>query len=465
MIWSLSKFKDNIAVITESVSLTYGELDEQGKMMASVMPHHCLVFNFASNVLGAFFGYVSMLNNGIVQLVISDTMDSELRQILINTYHPSYLWIPTEKIDEFGYPSVIYEKFGYSLVKTELTPYPLAEDLAFLLTTSGSTGSPKLVRQTEINIRSNAEALVEYLELTVSERPMANLPMNYTYCISTINSHLLVGATILLTNRSVLEKEFWDFFKKEGATSFSGVPYTYEMLRKMRFKDMDLPSLRYFTQGGGKLIPKHQIEFAEYAEKTGRRFIIRYGQTEATSAVSYVPHQKIAEKIGSIGIPIPGGELMLLDADGNQITEPGVSGRLIYKGPNVTLGYAICGEDLSKPDERHGVLETGDLATMDADGYFYLVSREKRFLKIFGCRVSMDECETLIKTEFDIPCACVGQDDAMEIYITDENLKKPVGKFIAEKTGLNPVGFKVRYIPDIPRNDAGKTLYSALNNK
>ena len=238
--------------------------------------------------------------------------------------------------------------------------------------------------------------------------------MNYTYGLSIINSHLLVGAVLLLTEKALTQKEFWNFFKEAGATSFGGVPYTYEMLDRLRFYRMELPSLRYMTQAGGKLIPELHKKFAEYAEKNGKKFIVMYGQCEATARMGYLPADKAIEKCGSMGIAIPGGRFRLIGLDGSTVTEPYTTGELVYEGDNVTLGYAECGEDLLKGDEQHGVLETGDMAQFDEEGFYYIVGRKKRFLKIYGNRVNLDEIDRMVKGEFlGIDCAAAGVDDHM----------------------------------------------------
>jgi acyl-coenzyme A synthetase/AMP-(fatty) acid ligase len=216
------------------------------------------------------------------------------------------------------------------------------------------------------------------------------------------------------------------------------------------------------TQAGGKLSPELHKKFAEYAESTGRRFVVMYGQTEATARMSYLPYEKSLEKCGSMGIVIPGGEFSLIDVNGNTITESENAGELVYKGDNVTLGYAECGADLAKGDERGGVLITGDMAKRDSDGYYYIVGRKKRFLKIFGNRVNLDEAERLIKTAFDCECACAGADDKMSVYVTDAGIIQDVRKFISEKTGLHPSAFDVKAIDAIPKNEAGKIRYHAL---
>jgi acyl-coenzyme A synthetase/AMP-(fatty) acid ligase len=260
-----------------------------------------------------------------------------------------------------------------------------------------------------------------------------------------------------------MQKEFWQQFKKYGVTSFGGVPYTYEMLDKLRLYRMDLPTLRTMTQAGGKLSLDLHEKLAEYAERTNRCFVVMYGQTEATARMSYLPPEKSLEKYGSMGIAIPGGELSLIDALGNEIKEPEIVGELVYKGKNVTLGYAECGADLSKGDEREGILVTGDMAKCDADGYYYIVGRKKRFIKIFGNRVNLDEAERLIRTAFpNVDCACGGVDDKLKVYVTDGAFSDTIKKFLNEKTGVNQTAFEVAVISAIPRSESGKILYNEL---
>ena len=203
--------------------------------------------------------------------------------------------------------------------------------------------------------------------------------------------------------------------------------------------------------------------FAAYAQESGKHFVVMYGQCEATARMGYLPPERAVEKRGSMGIPIPGGRFRLVDAEGGEITAPHTTGELVYEGANVTLGYAERGEDLAKGDERSGVLQTGDMAQFDADGFYYIVGRKKRFLKLYGNRVNLDEVERLIKGAFDgIDCACGGVDDHMVLFVTDETMAAPVCEFVAQKTGINPVAFHSMVLAEIPKNDAGKTLYQAL---
>ncbi len=445
---------DGIAVVTDDGrEVSYAELKRMTEEWAAKVPPRSLVFLLVGNNLDSLVAYVACLNHGIVPLMLDAKIDGQLLQRFIEIYRPDFIWRP-------GSEGYVLEE---GLRTSDFRHPALFEDLALLLTTSGSTGSPKLVRQSYRNINANTASIVEYLRLDSTERPITTLPMNYTYGLSIINTHLTVGATILLTEKSIMQREFWNFFTEHGATSFGGVPYTYEMLDKLMFFRRKLPSLRTMTQAGGKILPTLHQKFAEYAKREGKNFVVMYGQCEATARMSYLPPERALDKVGSMGIAIPGGRFSLIDVDGRAINEPDITGELVYDGANVTLGYAECADDLSKGDERHGRLVTGDMARRDVDGFYYVVGRKKRFLKIFGNRVNLDETERLIKGRFPgMDCACGGMDDKMKIFVTEIGKETEVRDFVAEKTHLNFTAFDVVPIDSIPKNASGKTLYSEL---
>lgn len=463
MMWKFDRFGDAVALKNEyGQTLTYAQLKVEGEKLFEACGGRCLAFNLCQNSIGSVVGYTGFVENGVVPALLNAAIDAELFASLYEAYHPAYLWAPADFAWE-GCESV-YERFGYHLLKTpfgfETQLYP---ELALLLTTSGSTGSPKFVRQSYGNIRANTDSIVEYLKLDASEKPITTLPMNYTYGLSIINTHLDVGATILLTDKGIAQREFWNFFKTEEATSFGGVPYTYEMLERMRFLRMNLPSLRTMTQAGGKLLPDLHRKFVEWCTDNGKQFVVMYGQCEATARMAYLPWEKSLEKVGAMGVAIPGGRFELIDVNGEVITQPGVTGELRYYGGNVTLGYAESGAELAKGDERSGVLETGDMAQMDEDGYFTIVGRKKRFLKMYGNRVNLDETERMLKAAFpQCECACAGRDDHLMIFSTVESELPAMRSFLSEKTGLNLSGFHTLHLEAIPKNDSGKTLYREL---
>jgi len=464
--WRFDLFSDNTAIITDDgTEVTYGELEQEGALLAAAAGRRCLVFVLCRNEKGSLLGYTSFLNNNIVPLLLDAALERELLTNLIENYKPDHIWLPQSMADTFPDYSEIYSAWDYSLIELPYTnEYALNNELALLLTTSGSTGSPKLVRQSYKNIKANTESIVSYLKLTEIERPITTMPMSYTYGLSIINSHLWVGASMILTQKTLMDREFWSEFKNFRATSFGGVPYIYEMLDKLRLYRMDLPSLQTMTQAGGKLSPDLHKKIAEFAQASGREFFVMYGQTEATARMSYLPSEKSLEKYGSMGIAIPGGVFELIDENGEIIEENEIVGELVYKGDNVTLGYAECGADLSKDNEFGGVLITGDMAKRDSDGYYYITGRKKRFLKLFGSRVNLDETERMLDSRFkDIDCACGGIDDKMTVFLTDSETTSQVIDFLVEKTGFHHTAFTTVTVESIPRNEAGKILYSELN--
>ena len=454
------KEKGAIAAIdTTGNVITYGDLQNFAGEFYSAISKRTLIFILSENLIGSVAGYFAALSSKVPPLLLSCNIDREMLHKLIDNYHPEFLWMPERLAEEFKYQTV-FRKYNFALVKTGLTSFRLNEKLSLLLTTSGSTGSPKLVRHSYFNVEQNAGNVAKFFELGSSDRAIAILPMHYTMGLSVITSQLYAGSTLLLVNVTLTDRYFWQFIKEQKATSFTGVPYSYEVLFKLRFFRMDLPDMRLFTQGGGKLSRDMFIELADYALKTGKKFIATYGQTEGTARMAYLPAELAVTKTGSIGRAIPGGKFSLIDDHGTEIEEIEAVGELVYHGPNVTLGYALHGDDLQKGDENRGVLHTGDIARRDIDGCLFIVGRKSRFLKLFGTRISLDESEQIIKSAFNIDCVCTGTDEQMKIYITEQDKKEQVLKFMVEKTGLNYKAFEVLIVEEIKKNEAGKSIYN-----
>jgi long-chain acyl-CoA synthetase len=446
------KSPDHLALVDAGgLTLTWGELTDRIQKLGQSIPPRALVFIFCKNQCESVIGYLACLKQNAVALMLDSDLDETLVKSLIDTYHPGYLWRE--------------DNGTFRLHETHLPPFQLHDDLALLMTTSGSTGSPKLVRLSQRNLESNATSIANYLSIDASERGLVSLPLNYVYGLSIVNSHLSAGATLLLTGASVMQREFWQFVRNERANSMAGVPYTWEMLKKLRFMRMDLPDMRTLTQAGGKLAPALVKEFTDFAEQHGKRFIVMYGAAEATSRMAWLAPEFAQSKNGSIGNPIPGGTFLLLDAHGQTITTPDTEGELVYQGENVALGYAERGEDLASGDTFNGTLYTGDIARVDCDGFYTIVGRKKRFLKIFGNRVGLDEMEGLLKSGFpDLICACDGRDDLLCIFITDPAFESVVKQYAADKSQLHHSAFCVITLDEIPKNAAGKTLYHRLKD-
>lgn len=450
------KNRNKVAVIDDSgSSITYGDICNFSKDFEKHLPRRSLIFILSENKIGSLLGYTSALSNKIVPLILSAKTENKLFISLLNLYRPEYIWVPNEKVIQLNYEP-LFSAWDYTLVKTGFPPVHLHKELSLLLPTSGSTGSPKLVRHSYRNIEANAENVKRLFNLTEDEKAMAILPMHYTMGLSVIASHLLTGATLLLSGRSLLDKGFWTMLKE--ATSFTGVPYSYDILTKMRFTRMDLPNLKIISQGGGKLTIEMWQTLAQYAHDKGKKFIATYGQSECTARMAYLPAELAMTKVCSIGIAEPGGQLSIVDNEGVETFEGEATGEMVYRGENVTLGYATCQDDLMRGDENHGVMHTGDLAHRDADGCYFIVGRMKRFLKIFGLRIGLDEVENLIKSEFKIDCYCKGNDEKLIVLVTDGSIIDKLPAFIEDKTHLFHQKIEVEVVDAILRNEAGKVI-------
>ena len=449
-----NKDRQKVAAIDDSGRfVTYGDICDFSLEFAKYLSHRSFIFILSENCIGSLLGYTAALTNRVVPLIISASTEESLYNHLYELYKPEYLWLPQIKAEG---KDVVFSAWDYCLVKTGNKSTPMYEELSLSLPTSGSTGSPKLVRHSYRNIEANADNVRRLFKLDGTEKAMAILPMHYTMGLSVIASHLFAGSTLLLSGRSLLDKGFWATLKE--ATSFTGVPYSYEILMKMRFMRMDLPNLKVITQGGGKLSEEMFHDLAQYAHDHGKHFIATYGQSECTGRMAYLSPEMALEKTCSIGKAEPGGQLSIVDENGNETFEGEASGEMVYRGENVTLGYATCREDLLKGDENHGVMHTGDLARRDADGCYYIIGRLKRFLKIFGLRIGLDEVEQMIKAEFKTDCYCNGDDERLIVLVTDAKLKDILPSFIEGKTHLFHQRIEVRMVKEILRNEAGKVI-------
>ena len=467
MILNLDKWQHEAvaAIDAQGSQLTYGGLRDFAVQAGMLMPARSLFFLLVENNVGGIAWTIGNICAGNVPLILNAHLDEGLYKSLFELYQPPFVCVPEAMAERFDY-EVVLTCFGYTLMKTGCEACPLHEDLSHLLPTSGSTGSPKLVRHQYANIEAAALNISTFFELTEKDRPLMVLPLYYTMGLSMVFSHLYVGATILITNQSMTDRNFWRFMKEEHATSFTGVPYSFEILNLMRFFRMDLPDLTLLTQGGGRMTKELNLKFAEFCRDNGKRWIATYGQSECTARMAWLPAKWAVEKVGSIGIAVPNGELSLIDQDGQPITTPHTEGEMCYRGKNVTMGYARKRDDLLLGDERHGFIRTGDLAYFDEDGCYFIVGRMGRFLKLFGMRVGLDECERIVKGAFPgLECACVGTDEKMLVYLTDESYKDRVKEELVNRLKLVATSFEVRIIPAIPKNEAGKILYAKLDNK
>lgn len=449
---------DSINVDSKSNIYTYADIADIYSNVFKDIKSRVLIGIIAGNNIESFIAYMWALHTKNVPLMLG--VDMWALEEILKLYTPHFIWQP-KNMEILG--DIIAEFGSYALIRNpNVKDYVLHNDLALLLSTSGSTGSQKFVRISYKNLLENTQSIVKYLNLTSSDSAITSLPTHYSFGLSNVNTHLFVGGRVIVSAHSFVQQDFWDLMQQYEISTLAGVPYSFEMLDRLKVYQKDLPYLRRLLQAGGKLSEKLHQKFAEYALMHNKEFYVMYGQTEASPRMGYLPPKLALQKVGAMGIAIPHGKFMLIDEKGVKIDKPNTAGELIYKGNNVALGYAFNSDDLQKGDEFCGVLKTGDIARFDKDGIFYIIGRKSRFVKAYGNRVSLDELEHSIKHKFiGLECACVGSDNRISIFITKE-YKEEVKKFVVSVSGLHFSAFVVQVIKSLPKNSSGKIMYEAL---
>lgn len=447
--------------------ISYTLLQHKVQSFAKYLPAGSLVFLMGGNDLSTIVCYLACLETGAVPLLLNKDISAEILEDFLRLYQPDYFFSPTDyTFDQSGvridWENNSYALYGYVSVSRQ----PLHPELALLLATSGSTGSPKLVRLSLENLRSNACSIIQYLAITEADRAITSLPFNYSFGMSVVNSHLMAGACLVLSGRSILDPLFWSAVKEHSVTSIAGVPYTYNVLLRLGLDKMDIPSVKTLTQAGGKLDLGRAGKVSEICAMRGIRFFMMYGQTEASPRMAYLDPEDNLRKCGSIGKAIPGGRLWLEGEAGEILTESDQVGELVYSGPNVCMGYAVTRGELALGDVNHGILHTGDLARIDDQGYFFITGRKNRFLKVFGIRLSLDAVEQILAHK-GYACAAYGRDDLLVISIEHNGVIDtiPLVTELATTLAIHPTAVKIKVIPNLPRLSSGKLDYLCLNQQ
>lgn len=337
----------------------------------------------------------------------------------------------------------------------ESAPHP---ELALLLSTSGSTGSPKLVRLSATALDANARSIAAYLGLTAADRAVTSLPLSYSYGLSVLNSHLAVGASVVLTELSVADRGFRDLLHARGVTGLAGVPHSYELMERSGLL-ADLPaSVATLTQAGGRMAQDLTTRVAEQARRTRARLFVMYGQTEATARIAYLRPEQLTRYPGAIGQAIPGGELWLEDENRARVAV-GEVGELIYRGPNVMMGYASERRQMADPPGPD-MLRTGDLAIEIEPGIFRITGRKSRFVKVYGLRIGLDDLEARFR-EAGAEVFATG-DDALMVIGAAARADLDKARQTLMRLDLPEDPFAFIQFPEIPRLPGGKVDYPAI---
>lgn len=432
--------------------------------------------------------YALFLRDRMPVIMIEAQISEKKRHGLIEKFHPSWIVMP-EKQDQLGMQNITrdgvpYQKITryhhYTLRKNSKQDiwklHTLASEIAVLLSTSGSTGEGKFVKLSYDNLFINAQSIISSLGMQKGDRAALMLPMAYSYGLSVVNSCLLSGGTLLSPRGNITHKKYWDDLEKGRVQSICGVPYTYELLKKLRVFDRPLKDLKLITQAGGRLsvnIRSYLLAELERRRKQGQNidFAIMYGQTEATARMSsyFVNHH--LDKADSVGKAISGGRFLIEDRD------PSGVGEIVYEGGNVYMGYATTWRDLLAKDAKDEAgtsfrLHTGDIGRLDADGYLYIVGRKKRIIKRYGYRIPLDELQEEISKKANCPLICVhGEQEALdriyivaeqEAYMQDAAVLQRLIEPVLGEYHIRSNDYCIVKISGFARNSYGKPDYKAI---
>ncbi len=427
-IYYFKKNKNRIAIISNKKKITYLDI-----LNFKEKHFHCkkkVFLLFSYDYFETIFLYSSLLVSENIIILIDFINDKNYLQLITKKYKPNYIILPNKKILNFKIPG----KKIYSLKKTDIYEVVSNKKISYnitnklLLSTSGTTGSPKMVKLSNENLLSNAKSICAYLKITKNDSCITTLSPSYSYGLSIINTHLLKGGKIFINQLNITNHNFWRLIISNKISSISLVPDQLEILAKYSFFNKNLNSIKYMTSAGGKLKENVLSFLKKYCEKKGILFYVMYGQTEASPRISYYKLNKTNLRHNCIGKPIKKGKLMI--SGKNKI------GEIVYSGPNIFLGYAEDYLDLKKKASIKKKLNTGDIGYKDQNGYFYVVERKKRIAKISGLRISLDHLEEIFRNK-KIMLKCYLVNDKIKIYIKNLKFKKNVKSYLIHKLHLN----------------------------
>lgn len=483
------------ALITETASYIYADVIRAADGMTRLLRDLGVqkgerVGLFADNSLFWVAGYLGILKAGAVVLPFYPTLEAAQFTALIALTQPKAFCVQDKVLCKYAdqipadTPIIVEsvqvaaryaDRFAISVHEpgdpVPATPVDERTDLAALMFTSGSTGTPRAVMVSHRNIMANTDSIIEYLALDEHERIMVVLPFYYCFGTSLLHTHLRANGSLVINNRFAFPQVVLDQMEATGCTGIAGVPSTYQiMLRGSTFPNRQFPMLKKMQQAGGKL-PNPFIEELRAAHPQVDYYLM-YGQTEATARLSYLPPDLQDARLGSIGKGIPGVTLRVLDENGDPVP-PGVTGEIVATGDNITLGYWQ-DPDATARAFRDGALWTGDLAQVDEDGFIYVVDRAKDFLKPSGHRVSSKQIEDhLVEIPDVVEAAVVGMPDdilgeAVKAFIV---LRRSAAITVEDvlahcKRTMAPymIPKQIVVLHALPKNSSGKVDKASLKN-
>ena len=411
--------------------------------------------------LGAMFG-------GLVAVPVNESTLAGSGEALARKTRARALWTERGRRSDWAAVCGLRELGGRPTAARRDAPAPAVcseDDLAALMATSGSTGTPRLVKVSHGNLIANTEAIIRSQRLGSNERALLILPVSYSFGASVLHTHLYQGGAVVFDSRFMFTDKVLRAIAQHGCTSFAGVPTAYQiLLRRSNVRSIPLPSLRRFLQAGGALAIasiEQMRAIVPHAE-----FFVMYGQTEATARISCLPPERLADKAGSVGVPLDNVTVRIVDGGGEAVP-PGETGELWVAGKSISAGY------LDEPQEtqrrfRGGWLATGDIASRDEEGYLWITGREGEFIKMCGIRMSLAEIEaTVAAVPGVLECAALAvphaeAGEALALYVVAAEPADDAVAAVRRGLPAKCICDSITLVTELPRNAHGKLIRSQL---
>jgi long-chain acyl-CoA synthetase len=437
---------DPALIVSNGVCLRYGDLRRElspWQKVTAGLRDKGLVLLFADNSLSTVLCYLACLESRHTIMLADPALNERAVSRILSAFQPELVIQPSSTLP---LPDGYLATDGANWRRSRTDVSPIHDEPALLLMTSGSTAAPRVVCLSRENLFSNATSIVQALAITETDRGITSLPLHYCYGLSVLNSHLARGASVVLTGQSPTSRGFLRQLAETGTTALAGVPLTYQALWPVLSRQWPA-QLRTLTQSGGVL--NNVTAYAQLAVKRNSRLFVMYGQTEATARMAVLDTAAHPEAIGSVGSAVPGGHFEFLE-----------SGEIVYRGPNVMLGYADMRADLIAGDRMGGVLPTGDLGSI-RDGNLFLHGRIKRIAKVAGKRINLDEIESVFRV---LGAAAVVESEGVVLVfcVAEENRSRELARQICTDLGISPAYVRIRQVENLPYSSAGKINYPAL---
>ena len=473
---------DAPAILQGDRIATYRDLREQTHRIGSTLldcsaKGECIGL-LAENDLFCVAAYLGTMHSGRVTVPLPGDISDALLSYIVKSTDMTQIFVSRRYLKRY---QPILAQLGVHILSEDdrlpdggdvkMPEIEPREDLAAIMFTSGSTGTAKGVMVTHRNIECNSLDIIQYLGLSPSDRAMVVLPLHYCFGASLLHTHLMAGGSVVLNNNFMYPETVLDDMVRTACTGIAGVPSTFQiLLRKSTFRQRKLPALRWFQQAGGKL-PNPFIQEILDSFKTVR-FFLMYGQTEGTARLSYLPPERLKDKLGSIGKGLLSTRLDVLKDDGSPVEWGSEEvGEIVATGDNIAKGYWKDETETSK-FFRNGKLHTGDLARVDKDGFIFIQDCARDFIKTRGKRVGAKELEDVIAELQDvIESAVIGvphetMGEAIKAYLVVRRDAKveieDVRRHIAGRLEAYKVPEFIEFIDNLPENSAGKVLKTKL---